>query len=450
MALRKNLILRRPQSGRLEGRTTFIQLETETPSLGGSGATPSRSASSRLSVNGWCEAGLDLCALVLPPLLALVPHGAAPLAGFAGLCAAGLIAVNPPYNFPALRGPAVIVVALVLWGALSAAWSIDPEHSLAMAARLAGLFAAALALAAAASRVAAPRRLTLFLFAGTAIGIAIAGYDLASAGGLSRHVSIRPFVAPRLNQIAAWLALLVLPASALLICRGQRLVALVAAAVMAGTGYALDGTTAKIALGLSLPMVVLLYLSQRAVCRIAAALAMLAILTAPLTLPRLARLPSVFTTVDAFKDSAGHRLLIWSFTGHRIAERPLAGWGLDAARAIPGGKIEIRPGQTWLPLHPHDAALQLWLELGAPGAVLVALLVGLLWLRLGEAPWPRLYAAAAGGGLFAATAVASSGWGIWQEWWLGTLGLALFATLVMARAAGPPPPSSLPGATPPR
>jgi len=94
---------------------------------------------------------------------------------------------------------------------------------------------------------------------------------------------------------------------------------------MAGTVYALDGTTAKIALGLSLPMVVLLYLSQRAVCRIAAALAMLAILTAPLTLPQLARLPSVFAIVDAFKDSAGHRLLIWSFTGHRIPERPLAG-----------------------------------------------------------------------------------------------------------------------------
>jgi O-antigen ligase len=396
-----------------------------------------------LSVGAWCEAGLSLCALALPPLLALVPHGAAPLAGFAGLCAAGLIAANPPYDFPALRRPAAILGALVLWGGLSAAWSIEPGHSLVIAARLAGLFAAALALAAAAGRLAQPRRLALFLVAGTAVGIAIAWYDLASAGGLSRHVSIRLFAAPRLNQIAAWLALLALPAGALLICRGRRLLGLAAAVVMAATVYALDGMTAKIALALSLPMAALLYLQRRAVCRIAAGLAILAILTAPLTLPRLADLPSVFATVDAFKDSAGHRLLIWSFTGHRIAERPLSGWGLDAARAIPGGKVEIRPGQTWLPLHPHDAALQLWLELGAPGATLVALLVGLLWLRLGEAPWPRLYAAAGGGSLFAATAVASSGWGIWQEWWLGTLGLALFATLVMARAAAPP-------ATPPR
>ena len=385
--------------------------------------------------NAWCEGGLNLSVLVLPALLALVPHGAAPLAGFAGLCAAGLILANPPYDFPALRRPAAVLGGLLLWGLVSASWSIDPWRSLTMATRLAALFGAALGLAAATTRVGSPRRLTLFLFAGTTIGIALALYDLASAGALSRYVSIRPFAAPRLNQIAAWLALLVLPASALLFCRGQRLLALLAATLMTATVYALDDTTAKIALGLSLPAAALLYLRRAAVARIAAAFAILAILTAPLTLPRLARLPSVFATVDAFKDSAGHRLLIWSFTGDHIAERPVAGWGLDSARAIPGGKVEIRPGQTWLPLHPHDAALQLWLELGAPGAALFALLVGMLWLRLGGAPWPRFYAAAAGGSLFAATAVASSGWGIWQEWWLGTLGLALFATLVMARVA---------------
>lgn len=397
------------------------------------------------ATTAWCEAGLNLSALALPPLLALVPHGAAPLAGFAGLCAAGLIAANPPYEFRALRRPAAILGALVLWGALSAAWSIDPWRSLVIAARLAGLFAAALALAAAANRLNAPWRLTLCFFAGTAIGVALALYDLASAGDLSRHVSIRPFGAPRLNQIAAWLTLFVLPATALLICRGQRLMALGAAVVMAATVYTLDDTTAKLALGLSLPAAALLHLGRGAVARIAATLAMLAILAAPLTLPRLAHLPSVFATVDAFKDSAGHRLLIWSFTGDRIAERPLFGWGLDLARAIPGGKVEIRPGQTWLPLHPHDAALQLWLELGAPGAALFTLLLGLLWLRLGAAPWPRLYAAAAGGSLTAALAIALSGWGIWEEWWLGTLGLALFAILVMARTAAPP----TAGATPP-
>jgi O-antigen ligase len=407
---------------------------------GGSGATPSP-ARVLTPAGAWLEAGLGVCALVLPALLALVPHAAAPLATFAGLCAAGLVLATSPCRFAALRHPAVLLGALVLWGGLSAAWSIDPWRSMVLDLRLAGLSGAALALAAAASRIAAPWRLTLCLIAGTAIGIVLATYDFASAGGVSQYISVRSFRAPRLNQIAVWLALLWLPVGAVLICRGRPGLALIAGAGMAAMVYTLDGTAAKVALALSLVVAALLYYRRAVVARIAAALAMLAIMTAPVTLPRLADLPAVFAAVDAFKDSAGHRLMIWSFTGERIAERPILGWGLDAARAIPGGKDEIRPGQNRLPLHPHDAALQLWLELGAPGAILFALVVGLLWLRLAEAPWPRIYAAAAGGSLAAALAVAFAGWGIWQEWWLGTLSFVLFAVIVMARAAAPPPPT---------
>ena len=112
------------------------------------------------------------------------------------------------------------------------------------------------------------------------------------------------------------------------------------------------------------------------------------------------------------------------------------GWGLDLARAIPGGKELIRLDQDWLPLHSHNAPLQVWLELGVPAAVLFALLLGRLWLRLGAA-----LAASLRGGfgrrLAAICALLSAGWGIWQEWWLATLGLAAFTIIAMARAAEP-------------
>src|SRR5262249_36913840 len=159
------------------------------------------------------------------------------------------------------------------------------------------------------------------------------------------------------------------------------------------------------------------------VARIAAALSVAVILTAPLTLPRLDDIPGVMATADAVKSSAGHRLLIWSFIGDHIAERPLLGWGLDSARAIPGGKEEIRPGQNRFPPPPHTAGVRLGVELGLPGALLLALLCGWVWLRIAEAPCPPLYAAAAGGSLATATAVAFAGWGIWQEWWIGTLAM---------------------------
>jgi len=382
-------------------------------------------------------------------VLALVPHGVAPLVAVAGLCAAGFVAVSRPYRFAALRWPAICLLALLAWGAASAMWSVDPQRSLILDIRLAGLFIAGLALAAAAGRLANPRRLALFLLVGMGCGLALTWYDLLSGGGLSRHISVRVFHLFRLNQIAVGLALLALPVTAWLIERGRWPLALMAAAVMVGTVGLLQDVAAKTALAMSLPIMGLLYCWRGAIARLAAILSIVGILTAPLTLPALGRVPAVLAAADAIKGSAWHRLLIWSFVGERIAERPLLGWGLDASRAIPGGTQEVRPGLKRLPLHPHSAALQLWLELGIPGALLSACFVGWLWLRLGTAPWPRLYAAAASGSLTAALVTASGAYGIWQEWWLGTLGLALFAALVMARtveppaaATRPPPPDS--------
>lgn len=380
------------------------------------------------------------------PLLALMPHGVAPLAAFAGLCAAGVLATSRPCRLPALFGPAALLGGLLAWGALSAAWSIDPMHSLVLDLRLAGLFLTGLALAAAAERIAAPGRMTLFLVAGAAIGIVLAGYDLTTDGGLTEHISVRGFRPARLDQIAIGLAMLLLPVSAVLLGRGRPGTGLAAAAIAAAAVFLLDDVTAKSALLASLPMAALLYWRPRIVARIAAALCVLFILTAPLTLAKMGEVPGLLAVADSFKDSAAHRLLIWSFTGDHIAERPLLGWGLDSSRAIPGGDQEARPGQNWLPLHPHDAALQVWLELGAPGAALFALLIVVFWLGLDRLPGPRIYTAAAGGSLSAALAPLFAAYGVWQEWWVGTLALVLFLIVVMARAAeelafrGPTPP----------
>ncbi len=388
-----------------------------------------------------CEAGLGFCLFLLPAMLALVPRGAAPLAAVAGLCAVGMIAADPPGRWSperwrALRVPVAIFGLLLVWGGLSALWAIEPARLLLKEIQLAGLFAGGIVLAAAAGSVGDRRRLILLTIAGTGLGIAVAWSDLGTGGGLSRYVTVRHFTPARLNQISVWMAIMLLPFAALLICRGRMLLGLAAASVMASTVLLLDGTAAKTALALSLPVAALLYWRRRLVTKVAAALSMVAVLTAPLTLPLLADYPFVLRDADAVKTSLGHRRYIWDFAGKRIAERPLLGWGLDAARAIPGGQERIRWDQNRLPLHPHNAALQVWLELGLPGAALLALLLFWLWRRLAAAPWPPLYAASAGGSLAAICAVLSAGWGIWQEWWLATLALAAFAILAMARAAG--------------
>ncbi len=384
-----------------------------------------------------CETGLDIAALLFFLLLLVVPRGIAPLAAAAGLFSAGLVTLQRWRCVlrPALAVPAALLAALLVWGVVSAAWSLDPPRSIEQAARLAGLFAAALAMAAAAGFVSAPRRLASFLTAGFVVALVIATVDLAADGALSKPFSDRVYQPAWLNQASVAFAVLLLPTSAALIAQGYRLPGLLFGVAGALTIFTLAGTAAKAALACGLPFALLCYWRRAPVARVAAVLAVLVIITAPLTFARLDRVAGFLHTADSVKLSAGHRLLIWSFAGDRIGEHALRGWGLDSSRAIPGGRDPIRPDETWLPLHPHNAALQVWLELGVPGAVLFALLSGWLWLAVGRVGWPRLYAAAAGGSLATAFVASAATYGVWQEWWEGTLSFSLFMVLVMARVA---------------
>ena len=80
-------------------------------------------------------------------------------------------------------------------------------------------------------------------------------------------------------------------------------------------------------------------------------------------------------------------------------------------------------GLPALPLHPHNAALQWWVELGAIGAVLGAAVALLATGALRRIPDPR--SAATGVALLASAAtVGCMSFGVWQSWWIAALALA--------------------------
>jgi len=112
-----------------------------------------------------------------------------------------------------------------------------------------------------------------------------------------------------------------------------------------------------------------------------------------------------------------HRAAIWQFVAERIEEKPLLGWGLHASRSMPGAKELVARGAEILPLHPHNGPLQLWLELGAIGAVLGAAL--LAWLARNAA------SAAQAAALTAMLVVGSVSFGLWQGWWMAAIWLVV-------------------------
>ena len=378
------------------------------------------------------ELCLDTAAFLLLPILVLAPHGIAPLATIAGGVALGLVLRNGKAEFRPLQLPAALLGPLLVWGTVSAGWSVDPAHSLLIAARLGGLFAAGLVLTAAAGALVCPRRLLLCFYIGLVLALVLVSIQFAT-NGLLTH----PFVA-RVRCSAAE--------------SGQRYTGVSCAAgeclshpprtdmalVNAGDGY-VDGHLRPRRDGSE----------ARPRCRNRARRAPLCraspyrpIGCDPLrpdhhygaidlcTAGTTARRDRDGRDGQVFRLAPADDLVFRGGPDRRATARRL---GLDAARAIPEADEPIAEGRVWLPLHPHNAAIQVWLELGVPGAVLFALIIAWLWLTLGADPWPRLFTAATGASLISAFVAAIGAYGIWQEGWSGTLWFSLFLISVMSR-----------------
>jgi hypothetical protein len=352
------------------------------------------------------------------------------LAGMAGCVVLGWLRGWRPSGVPAIVAPAAVLLGLML---LSMLWAPEHMRALDAAARLGGSFALAV-LAADALRREPPSPLVARAAAiGLAIGLAAAAFDYLSGNALRGTVRGLPAwdvtLSFGLKNAAAVLALL-LPlgvfAPALPVWPRIALGVIGGAVVLM-----LPGDSAKLAVlaglaaglaGLVLPRVTRWGL---------AAIAVVLVLGLPWILKAV--LP---IDVGSLPESAAHRLLIWNFVVERINEGMGLGWGMDSSRAIPGGtghpdaamlaEFGLTAKRDWfafaqlLPLHPHNLALQVWLELGGVGAVAMAALLGLLALQA--------RGGAACGAYAAGLVIAMLSYGAWQYWWVAALLLAALAS----------------------
>ena len=396
---------------------------------------PSDGAGSRIAV-----VLIALYAL-LPPIGIYAALGVAPLLAVTGVVAA---VARPRRCWAVAKDLWGLVLALAtvgLWGALSALWSILPAHSAFEGVRLLTLSATGLATLAAIGALNAAQRLLLVrvLALSAIVTVVVFAVDLALGEPMLRLLAgLGDSVIPRerFDRGTTVLVLAFWP-TALALSRARARLVLVGLTVATVAALVIvPSTTNRLAAVAAVGVGALALWRPRFTAAAMAGGIALAALALPAVMPRA--LPSNEAVVALhheapwLKHSALHRLLIWRFTTERIADRPWLGWGMDAARELPGGKSKlieslsepvIVPDSVALPLHPHNALLQWRVELGLPGLLLcTALVIGILWRISRSASRPTLAArlACAAAGL----TIALLGYGVWQAWWLSSLWLA--------------------------
>lgn len=389
--------------------------------------------------------------VILPFLGVLQYRGLAPAVAI-GLAAAVAMhrLVRGTWPWPNLSGPLLPALAIGAFTTASAAWSINPLFGLATGLKFVGF----VLLGAAAAQVvaedpAAPRLIRRGFVIGAGLLVALAFSDMLTGNRL--RAAVRPsalrdhFVLigglkPAVTLIGVLLPMIAAERATRWYWRLAIVVVGVAAALL------IPAETARISVVVGLLAWAAARFLGPAIGTLAGAAVAVVIVAAPLLFSyALPRLPSL----EGRTMSAVHRVLIWDFTLQNILQRPALGWGAEAARAMPGGTDMFPPdtvrrfGMTsqasfdWfavpsrpqLPLHPHNAALQIWLELGAFGA----LLGGWLAFALGRAAGRM--GPGATGAFAAGTVTAMLSYGVWQEWWIGTV--LLLACVAVAQRATP-------------
>ena len=371
-------------------------------------------------------------AALLPIVAAVAPKGTV------GLLLLAAILAFPTYWWACRRFPipdvrmSLALALLIAWCAIASAWSVEPVQSLVLAFRIAVILGAGMVLFAASAALdeAAKMRVGLWLVVGFGVGLA---YMVAEIG--LDYPLLRSFKEPRPGSEAVWfnrgavsLALIVWPLTAYLWERGAGRKALAIPIALGIGSVFLESESAMLGFAVGVAIVLLAIAFPKAGRTVAIAASVLAFVAMPFAAKGM--YDHGWHRADWLINSAQHRVEIWDFALQRIAEKPLLGWGFDAARHLETLYPDAsETGRTLMALHPHSMPLQVLLEIGAVGAVIALGLLCLVAMRLDNVPGrARAFGQAA---LVAALAMGLVAYGAWQNWWLSLIvSVALLVSLV--------------------
>ncbi|HEX2724350.1 MAG TPA: O-antigen ligase family protein [Beijerinckiaceae bacterium] len=385
----------------------------------------------RAAFYAWMAALVILAQL---PLVMAIGHRSGPLVvtlAFAAVMVAavldGSLAGIVASAGRALASPlGLAAMAFFAWAAVSITWSDVPDTSLAAMAEF-GLTVGGVVILA----LALPRRMSreyghLVLAGAVAGACVVILIDLWSGLLMRRVLAVQsdPFI---FNRPVVTVLTVSLPVILLLLKRQQNWLAAALAALVVVTILQSESGAAMLGLIAGAAAYAVTRLSRR----LALALAGIGLVAAVVSAPMIGDIAGRALPPTLHEKLAGshsvERIEIWKLFGTAVRHEPVIGLGFGASPRFPETHVaeRMRAENPDLPpaWHPHNAALQVWVELGAVGAVLGTLVMLLLLRRFAGLPRSLLTHSMAV--LAAVVAISLVGHGAWQGWWPAAIGAAI-------------------------
>lgn len=281
------------------------------------------------------------------------------------------------------------------------------------------------------------RKLTIFLLIGLGIALAYLAFELATDALIYRYATERlndPSVSlSRYNRGTSALIILIWPFLALAFIKNNRrlgILLLAGVIILAGIG---DSSSAMVSSLLACFAAFLAYLMPLVTFRLVAIISVSFTICVPIIF--LVLLGWLQPIANQISPSTLDRLEIWHRLATAVIDAPLFGHGIGVTRylSIPP-ELSQNYKYFFVPTtHPHNAPIQIWLELGAIGISLMVLLIWLTTLPMRSlAGFTRIAA------LAASVAIIFTGfvsYGFWQETWLSIIGATVIYFKLIAHAS---------------
>jgi len=366
--------------------------------------------------------------------------GIAAIVGLGGIF--GFIGWRPPHprDVPKIIPAAIwAVMALLFWGMISTLWSpYSSDDVLSNAQKM--FFGLPLYLAFAVTLVSQSKfsishfqHLQHLLIGMTFIWSVVVLMDVLSGYGVTRLIDPLAVgedmeakwgdMIQNLGHAVSVLTLLFVPVSVLLWLKGGagKFAALALFALVLSSAIFADMNSRFIALVVLVPLFGLAIYWPRFAVRGAFFAAAASIFFAPVLGYVASKVTPEWRSQLPF--SWEERVENWAYMYDKILQKPWFGHGFDAVRTFTDTHtIRGFEGRALVSLHPHNAGLQIWGELGLVGACLACLALFFAQKRLteqGVLAKPQLVALA--GLTVSVTVIAGITYGVWQDWWWATI-----------------------------